>query len=333
MEKPLVSFCIKCYNQEKLIVPALEGAFAQSYRPLEIVISDDCSTDQTVAVVRRMVEAYRTKGGDIPVTVLTNERNLGSLGNWQRICESARGELFVKADGDDISLPERTEEVVRAWLAAGKPLVVYHEALKMDFSGRVFCRFRRAVLDNGPYGAMCAYSRRLVDAFGGVCRTNRTAYDDCVYGQRMRILGGEPLFVAKSMVKFRVGSGVSSGLRKYRKFMSSNARGGIGSCDQLALDVESCKVSLSDEARATWRETLRTRKAHLQAYLRLLQGGTFAERRAACRELAPTTRGLSQNLIHRLLVLGAAADPILDALQFVKYWVDRLRFKMEGRKG
>ena len=46
-ERPLVSFCIVTYNQEKYIRAAIEGALKQTYSPMEIIISDDCSTDGT----------------------------------------------------------------------------------------------------------------------------------------------------------------------------------------------------------------------------------------------------------------------------------------------
>ena len=45
MDRPLVSFCLKSYNQKRYLKNALQGAFAQTYRPLEIVISDDGSKD------------------------------------------------------------------------------------------------------------------------------------------------------------------------------------------------------------------------------------------------------------------------------------------------
>ena len=55
MEGPLVSFCVKCYNQERYIGEALEGVFAQTYRPLEIVISDDASTDRSWEIIQAAV--------------------------------------------------------------------------------------------------------------------------------------------------------------------------------------------------------------------------------------------------------------------------------------
>ena len=58
-EGPLVSFCVKCYNQERYIGEALEGAFAQTYRPLEIVISDDASTDRSWEIITEAVAKYR----------------------------------------------------------------------------------------------------------------------------------------------------------------------------------------------------------------------------------------------------------------------------------
>jgi len=47
-DRPLVTFALVAYNQEQYIREAVEGAFAQTYEPLEIILSDDCSSDRTV---------------------------------------------------------------------------------------------------------------------------------------------------------------------------------------------------------------------------------------------------------------------------------------------
>ena len=57
-DKPLVSFCLKSYNQKEFLKEALEGAFAQTYRPLEIVISDDASTDGSVELILDRVRQW-----------------------------------------------------------------------------------------------------------------------------------------------------------------------------------------------------------------------------------------------------------------------------------
>lgn len=330
-EDPLVSFCIKCYNQANLIVSALEAAFAQTYRPLEIVISDDCSTDGSVDVIERMIAEYRAKGGDIPIVFLRQAENQGNLGNWQRICEVAKGELLIKADGDDISHPDRAKEVVRDWMADEKrPLIVYHGAEKIDARGRCFGLCKKSVLDYGPVGAVSAYSRVLFESFGDVVIKDRRTFDDTVYAGRARILGGSILWVDKVLLKYRVGSGVSSGIMGYRAFMARGARAGLLARQQTLLDLESSKVPLSEERKNAIRLELRKEMATIENQVQLWQGASFSERLAAFKELKPTIRGTVQQVIHRLLLLGRFSDPIFDGMKLAKYLVGRLRTAMRG---
>ena len=60
-DRPLVTFALFAYNQEKYIREAIEGAFAQTYEPLEIILSDDCSVDRTFEIMTEMVVNYRGK--------------------------------------------------------------------------------------------------------------------------------------------------------------------------------------------------------------------------------------------------------------------------------
>ena len=57
--KPLVSFCIITYNQENYILDALNGAVNQDYENLEIIVSDDCSKDNTFGVIENFVKTYQ----------------------------------------------------------------------------------------------------------------------------------------------------------------------------------------------------------------------------------------------------------------------------------
>ena len=114
---PLVSFVIIAWRQEPFIRAAVEGAFQQTYSPLEIILSDDCSPDGTFDIMREMAESYR---GPHQVRLNHNERNLGLGGHVNRCMELVRGELVVVAAGDDISVPRRTETLVKAWLDSGQ---------------------------------------------------------------------------------------------------------------------------------------------------------------------------------------------------------------------
>jgi glycosyltransferase involved in cell wall biosynthesis len=106
-EKKLVSYCLFTYNQEKYIQASILGALNQSYSPLEIIISDDCSTDSTYAIIQKTIESY---DGPHRIIVNRNETNLGIGGHVSKICnEIASGEYIVLLAGDDISKPNHVK--------------------------------------------------------------------------------------------------------------------------------------------------------------------------------------------------------------------------------
>ena len=104
-DKPLVTFAVIAYNQERFIREAVEGAFAQTYSPLEIILSDDGSSDKTFDVMQALVAKY---DGPHHVMLNRNSKNLGLAGHVNHIMERATGDIIVLAAGDDISRPERT---------------------------------------------------------------------------------------------------------------------------------------------------------------------------------------------------------------------------------
>lgn len=109
-ENPLVSFCLITYNQERFIEAAVRGAFSQTYSPLEIIISDDGSTDNTPKIIESLVETYE---GPHKIIFNKNEKNLGIREHCNKVLyDIAQGEILLLAAGDDISLPERTSVYV-----------------------------------------------------------------------------------------------------------------------------------------------------------------------------------------------------------------------------
>ena len=71
---PPFSFLMITYNQEQYIADALNSALAQDYPNLEIIVSDDCSSDQTFAIATDIASNYR---GPHKITLNRNEPNLG----------------------------------------------------------------------------------------------------------------------------------------------------------------------------------------------------------------------------------------------------------------
>ena len=109
-ETPLVSLVILTYNQENFISEAVKGALSQTYENLEIIVSDDCSTDDTYEIAKRTIENYAE---DKKIFLYKNEKNMGLVPHVNKIfSQYVNGEYIALAGGDDISLPERIEKTV-----------------------------------------------------------------------------------------------------------------------------------------------------------------------------------------------------------------------------
>jgi glycosyltransferase involved in cell wall biosynthesis len=130
-DRPLVTFALFAYNQEDYIREAIEGAFAQTYQPLEIILSDDCSGDRTYEIMKEMAKEY-----DGPHRVILNrlDKNIGTIDHVLRVGRKAEGQLVVVAAGDDISLPCRTMQLADVW-AATNAAVLYSGCLIVDSYG------------------------------------------------------------------------------------------------------------------------------------------------------------------------------------------------------
>jgi glycosyltransferase involved in cell wall biosynthesis len=131
--KPRVTFYVIAYNQARFVRQAVEGALAQTYSSTEILLSDDCSTDDTFAIIQDAVKDY---SGPHTIVLNRNDRNLGVSEHLNRIMELASGELIVASDGDDVSHPCRTERCVEAWLKHGKPAALSSSLSCIDATGQ-----------------------------------------------------------------------------------------------------------------------------------------------------------------------------------------------------
>jgi glycosyltransferase involved in cell wall biosynthesis len=116
MQKPLITLVLFAYNQSHYVREAIAGVFAQTYSPLEIILSDDCSTDDTFAIMTEMAANYR---GPHHIILNRNEANRGVGAHVNKAFSLASGRWIVTAASDDISDPGRCSRVVE--LAALHP--------------------------------------------------------------------------------------------------------------------------------------------------------------------------------------------------------------------
>src|SRR5687768_3609370 len=94
------SFILLSYNQQDCVQAAVQAALNQVCKPLDILISDDCSTDQTFSRIEEVVAGYR---GPHTVNVQKTERNLGICGHLNRCIQQTSGDPIIGAAGDDVS--------------------------------------------------------------------------------------------------------------------------------------------------------------------------------------------------------------------------------------
>lgn len=105
MSQPFVSICIPTYNGAEFLEPCLQSALSQTYHHLEILVSDDGSTDDTIVIA----EKYRQKHPQIKII---RNANKGMVNNWNNCIEQAGGEWIKFLFQDDLLKPDCVEKML-----------------------------------------------------------------------------------------------------------------------------------------------------------------------------------------------------------------------------
>lgn len=108
MEKPLVSVTVITYNSSKTVLETLESIKEQTYQNIELIVSDDCSTDNTVEICRNWIE--QNKDRFVRTELLTVDKNTGVAGNCNRAGAACQGEWVKGIAGDDILMPSCVQD-------------------------------------------------------------------------------------------------------------------------------------------------------------------------------------------------------------------------------
>jgi glycosyltransferase involved in cell wall biosynthesis len=126
MERPLVSVVMGTYNGEKYLAEQVDSILNQTYRPLELIISDDASADNT----RQVLKLYESNP---LVRIFYQEKNLGLTKNFSFAAMQAKGDLIAFSDQDDIWMSNKIEKLVEE---KGNYHLVYSNSLMVDETGR-----------------------------------------------------------------------------------------------------------------------------------------------------------------------------------------------------
>ncbi|MDC1075258.1 glycosyltransferase [bacterium] len=218
-----VTLVVFAYNQENYIDASVNSVLAQDYPNLKVVISDDCSIDQTFERAKKLVERYT---GAHVVKLRRNRQNLGLINHVNAVISEVDTELVVVAAGDDISLPHRVSKLVEVYQSSGRPKLLSSTAFRIDEAGSLLVGFAPdrvipiddldLVVDSlnqvdhrvGLYlGATGAWSMDLWKKYGPI--QNAHCWEDVVMGFRAALEGSYKL-VDEPLVKYRVNIGLSS---------------------------------------------------------------------------------------------------------------------------
>lgn len=108
--QPLVSVPVITYNSAKYVLETLESIKAQTYQNIELIISDDCSTDNTVELCQQWVE--QNKNRFVRTQIITSETNTGVSANGNRARKECKGEWVKSIAGDDLLCDDCIENYI-----------------------------------------------------------------------------------------------------------------------------------------------------------------------------------------------------------------------------
>ena len=104
-ENELISIIMSVYNNEAEILTSIESILNQSYKNFELLVIDDCSTDNTLKKLKSV--------NDKRLKIFQNKENIGLTKSLNKLIKEAKGEIIARQDADDTSEPDRLEKQIK----------------------------------------------------------------------------------------------------------------------------------------------------------------------------------------------------------------------------
>jgi len=159
-----VSVCMAAYNGANYIKKQIETILVQLGAGDELIIVDDCSTDDTVKIIKSFF--------DVRVKLYINEKNLGFIKSFFKAIKYAKNEYIFLSDQDDVWLDDKVSRVKEA-IELSNADVLIHNAKVCTCEGRVLqlkryqrglgsCFFNRHLTNNHNMGCLMIFNKRIV---------------------------------------------------------------------------------------------------------------------------------------------------------------------------
>ena len=136
MTQPLVSIICLCYNHERFLREALDSVLAQTYPQVEVIVVDDLSQDNSVAIIQEYVAAHPH------IQFIQHNQNQGNCASFNEAFALSQGEFVIDFATDDVLHPERVAKQVAAFLSLPEKVgVLYTDAELIDEQSKSLGRF------------------------------------------------------------------------------------------------------------------------------------------------------------------------------------------------
>lgn len=186
MERPLVSVICLCYNQERFAEEAIRSVLSQSYPNVQLIVVDDASTDNSVNVIKAVIQAYPT------IQFLELKENLGNCKAFNKGLTLATGSFIIDLAADDVLLPSRIEKGVSSLREKGERYGVHFSDAEIvdEYGTHLYTHSDRFPHQTVPQGDVyrdvikryficpptVMFTRTVIDVLGGYDET--LSYED-----------------------------------------------------------------------------------------------------------------------------------------------------------
>ena len=312
-EQPRVTFYLLCYNQERFVARAVEAGLAQDYPNLEIILSDDCSTDGSFDVMRSTMENYE---GPHSLQLNRNPENLGLISHINKAFELASGELIVLAAGDDYSPPQRVSTLVERYLAEKPRPLLIHSAVRKVKDGilgdvwvppvvkRRMSLLEMASAESLYIGASGCVSRELYEVFGPIRQEG--VFEDLVLGFRAALLG-RMSYVDKPLVEYTEGEGLSARIDSKKGERRQRIAARVAGCDTIANVIQQRAEDLEKVAERLDPAVLKSLRKRLsqEAHAVRVRQAFYQNDRSVLAEVRAVLNGrVLRGLVAEVVFLG-----------------------------
>lgn len=178
---PLVTVLMTTFNAEQRVGPALVGLLNQTWRNLEVLVADDASQGNTVALVESVAAR------DPRVKLLRMPENVGTYAAKMAAAEAARGEFLTCHDADDWSHPLRIELQVRPLLNNPRLIATTSRWVRMEDNGMFYARPVHPLARLNPASPL--FRRTIVQQRTGLWDCVRTGADSEFHARLKLVFG------------------------------------------------------------------------------------------------------------------------------------------------